>query len=135
MELEQGQLWQYIAGTAGAFLALILAYTSGLKIMRIARVQDLQASYGKRMPEQLQWHMVLGLATGALFLVVELSIMSWGAGGWTSPAALGATALVGISGLARTFMGGSGRLHMISALVALPVYLARLAAFVLVLAR
>lgn len=128
--LEPGDLWRYITGTAASFAALVMAYTTGLRILRLLRLHDLTLAYGKRTPEPLQWHMVWGLATGALFLVGELTVMSWGAGGWISPLTLAFTALAVVSGLGRTFMGGSGRLHMIAIILAAPIYLARLASFV-----
>lgn len=128
--LEPGDIWRYAIGMIASLATLVMAYISGLRILRLLRLHDLTLAYGRRIPEPLQWHMVWGLATGALFLFGELTVMSWGAGGWISPLTLAITAIAVISGLARTFMGGSGRLHMVTVLIAIPVYLARFVSFI-----
>lgn len=118
-----------LTGTAAAFLLLILAYQSGHRIKRMRRATDLAIGGGKPLPPTLQWHMLWGFATGMLFLLGDLTVLSSGNAGWVHPATLAGLSLIILSGAARAFLGGSGRLHLASAAAGLLIFLFRVADF------
>lgn len=115
-----------LIGTAFAYALLIVAYVTGFKILRMSRLPDWETVTGKNLPPALQAHMAWGGVAGFFLFLGSLNAVT-GSGATTLPMLImAATALVVITGIARVYMGGSGRLHMLAAFAAITVFIAGL---------
>ncbi len=109
-----------LLATAFAYVLLIIAYLTGFRIWRMSRLPDWDAGAGKPAPPALQAHMAWGGVAGLFLVLGSLNALS--AAGEAGPlpvVVLAATALTVISGVARVYMGGGGRLHLLAALAGL----------------
>lgn len=106
-------LWTWLLGNAFVFGLAAAAYATGIKIARLRRVTHWTPGPGRPIPPQLQTHMAWGFLTGLFTLLVTLNAFSLGVGGPASVAFLAGVALSVLTGAARTFLGGSGTMHLV----------------------
>lgn len=90
------------------------------------RLPDWDVGRGRPLPESLQWHALTGFAAGFVLLLGGLGALGAAETTGLPLPTLAALFLVVLSGAARAFLGGSGRLHAAAVAVALPVLLAHL---------
>lgn len=113
-----------VVGTALGYALAVAAYVSGLRIRRLRRLPDWDLRPGRPLPEPVQWHLLVGVAAGLLlFLAALTSLGAPEVRGLPLPT-LAAAFLAVLSGAARVFLGGSGRLHLLAVTFGLPVLLA-----------
>lgn len=118
-----------LLGSAAALFLTFLAYVSGLKVMRLRRLDRLEYGPGRPMPSALQWHAVAGLFAGANVAVDAFAGLSSPFGGAAHTASLAAAAALVLTGASRVFFSGSGRWHLLAAMLAVGVFAARLVGF------
>lgn len=118
-----------LLGSLAAFFLIVLAYVSGLKVMRLRRLDRLEYGPGRSMPPALQWHAVAGFFAGANVAVDAFAALSSPFGGAAHTASLAAAAALVFTGASRVFFGGSGRWHLLAAALAVAVFAARVAGF------
>lgn len=90
------------------------------------RLPDWDLGRGRPLPETLQWHALTGFAAGFILLLGGLGALGAAETTGLPLPTLAAVFLVVLSGAARAFLGGSGRLHSAAVAVALPVLLIHL---------
>lgn len=126
-DLAPNQLWTWVVVSVLSFGLVIVAYTTGLRISPMRKLPQLEMASGKPIPPALQNHMMWGFGAGVLFLLGGLNTQSWGVSNPGTVATMAGAFLTVLSGAARTFMGGSGRLHLLAAYGSLAAFLAGLA--------
>lgn len=118
--------WELAGAILLGYGMLAAAYASGVRIRRLGRLENRRAT-DRPLPEPLQWHMLTGFAAGGILTLASLVTISRSAEiGLTVPA-LAAVSLIVLSGAARVFLGGRGRLHLAAVIIGAPVFLAALA--------
>ncbi len=105
--------WAWLAGNAFVFGLAGAAYATGIKIARLRRVTHWTPAPGRPLPPHVQAHMAWGFLTGLFALLVTLNAFSLGLGGPAAVAFLAGVALSVLTGAARTFLGGSGTMHLV----------------------
>lgn len=94
--------------------------------MRLRRLPDGNLQRGRPLPDAVQWHLLTGFAAGFILLVGGLAALGAVETAGLPLPTLAAAFLVVLSGAARAFLGGSGRLHLAAVVIALPVFAANL---------
>lgn len=101
-----------MAGNVFVFGLAAAAYATGIRIARLRRVTHWTPGPGRPLPPHVQAHMAWGFLTGLFSLIVTLNSFSLGLGGPAAVAFLAGVALSVLTGAARTFLGGSGTMHL-----------------------
>lgn len=131
MRQEPETFWLWLLGNAFIFGLAGAAYATGIRISRLRRVTHWDPGPGRPIPPPLQAHMAWGFLTGLFTLLVTLNAFSQGLGSPAAVALLAGVLLSVLTGAARTFLGGSGTMHLLVTASAGAALAAALVAFLI----